>query len=97
MASSATKTHCATHPLSGGPATCFVRTESSRTRIRSNSRRSWRDNQSKFAALVGPIYDACCYVADSYRGAFAHGDHADWPLLDVESMSEHRRLALTSR
>lgn len=52
------------------------------------------DEESKFAALVDPIYDACSGVNELYEGAYKHRDAADWALVDVPAFTSDELKAM---
>ena len=52
------------------------------------------DEESKFNALIDPIYDACNGVNELYEGANKHRDDADWGLADVEAFTSDELKAM---
>ncbi len=52
------------------------------------------DEESKFTALIDPIYDACDGVNELDEGAYKHRDAADWGLADVPAFTSDELKAM---
>lgn len=87
-ASAAMNKHYKTHPLFGPEYDELYADGTIDKKEQKTLDKLMADEQTKFAAAIDPIYDACTSVEELYSGAYSHRDDADWALLDTPNMTQ---------